>query len=137
MKIGFTCSAFDLLHAGHIIMLEDCKTVCDYLIVGIQSNPNLDRDYKNQPVQSLTERIVQIDAVKYVDEIFIYHTEKDLHKWLNENIHNIDIRILGSDWKNKNYTGYELDIPIYFHERNHNYSSTELIERIKNKFNQT
>lgn len=137
MKIGFTCSAFDLLHAGHIIMLEDCKSVCDYLIVGIQSNPNLDRDYKNQPVQSLTERIVQIDAVKYVDEIFIYDTEKDLHKWLNENIHNIDIRILGSDWKNKNYTGYELDIPIYFHERNHNYSSTELIERIKNKFNQT
>ena len=137
MKIGFTCSAFDLLHAGHIIMLEDCKSVCDYLIVGIQSNPNLDRDYKNQPVQSLTERILQIDAVKYVDEIFIYHTEKDLHKWLNENIHNIDIRILGSDWKNKKYTGYELDIPIYFHERNHNYSSTELIERIKNKFNQT
>ena len=137
MKIGFTCSAFDLLHAGHIIMLKDCKSVCDYLIVGIQSNPNLDRDYKNQPVQSLTERILQIDAVKYVDEIFIYHTEKDLHKWLNDNIHNIDIRILGSDWKNKNYTGYELDIPIYFHERNHNYSSTELIERIKNKFNQT
>tara|TARA_R100000406_G_scaffold2495_1_gene2094 strand:+ start:107 stop:520 length:414 start_codon:yes stop_codon:yes gene_type:complete len=137
MKIGFTCSAFDLLHAGHIIMLEDCKSVCDYLIVGIQSNPNLDRDYKNQPVQSLTERIVQIDAVKYVDEIFIYHTEKDLHNWLNENVHNIDIRILGSDWKNKKYTGHELDIPIYFHERNHNYSSTELIERIKNKFNQT
>lgn len=137
MKIGFTCSAFDLLHAGHIIMLEDCKSVCDYLIVGIQSNPNLDRDYKNQPIQSLNERIVQIDAVKYVDEIFIYHTEKDLHKWLNENIHNIDIRILGSDWKNKKYTGHELDIPIYFHERNHNYSSTELIERIKNKFNQT
>ena len=137
MKIGFTCSAFDLLHAGHIIMLEDCKSVCDYLIVGIQSNPNLDRDYKNQPVQSLTERIVQIEAVKYVDEIFIYHTEKDLHNWLNENVHNIDIRILGSDWKNKKYTGHELDIPIYFHERNHNYSSTELIERIKNKFNQT
>ena len=137
MKIGFTCSAFDLLHAGHIIMLEDCKSVCDYLIVGIQSNPNLDRDYKNQPVQSLTERIVQIEAVKYVDEIFIYHTEKDLHNWLNENVHNINIRILGSDWKNKKYTGNELDIPIYFHERNHNYSSTELIERIKNKFNQT
>ena len=137
MKIGFTCSAFDLLHAGHIIMLEDCKSVCDYLIVGIQSNPKLDRDYKNQPVQSLTERIVQIDAVKYVDEIFIYHTEKDLHNWLNENVHNIDIRILGSDWKNKKYTGHDLDIPIYFHERNHNYSSTELIERIKNQFNQT
>ena len=137
MKIGFTCSAFDLLHAGHIIMLEDCKSVCDYLIVGIQSNPKLDRDYKNQPVQSLTERIVQIDAVKYVDEIFIYHTEEDLHNWLNENVHNIDIRILGSDWKNKKYTGHELNIPIYFHERNHNYSSTELIERIKNQFNQT
>lgn len=135
MKIGFTCSAFDLLHAGHIIMLKDCKSVCDYLVVGIQSNPNLDRGYKNEPVQSLIERTIQIEAVKYVDELFVYDTEEDLNEWLKLNKHNIDIRILGSDWKGKNYTGKDLDIPIYFHERNHDYSSSELIERIKNKFN--
>jgi glycerol-3-phosphate cytidylyltransferase len=124
MKKGFTCSCFDLLHAGHILMLKDAKEQCDYLIVGLQTDPTLDRPEKNKPIQSFKERKIQLEAVKYVDEIFIYETEEDLYKKLLEI--SPDIRILGSDYIDKPFTGDDLDIPIYFHERKHNYSSTNL-----------
>ena len=128
--IGFTCSCFDLLHAGHILMLEDAKSRCDKLIVGLQSDPTLDRPEKNKPIQSLEERRIQLEAVKYVDEIFIYDTEKDLYKKILEI--NPDVRILGSDYDipDKRFTGDDLDIPIHFHERKHNYSSTNLRSKI-------
>ena len=124
MKKGFTCSCFDLLHAGHILMLKDSKEQCDYLIVGLQTDPTLDRPEKNQPIQSLDERYLQLEAVKYIDEIFIYETEEDLYKKLLEI--KPDIRILGSDYIDKPFTGDDLNIPIYFHKRKHNYSSTNL-----------
>jgi glycerol-3-phosphate cytidylyltransferase len=76
--IGFTCSTFDLLHAGHILMLAESKQICDYLIVGLQIDPSIDREAKNKPVQSIVERYVQLKAVKFVDEIIVYQTEKDL-----------------------------------------------------------
>ena len=123
-KIGFTCSCFDLLHAGHILMLKDSKDQCDYLIVGLQTDPTIDRPEKNKPIQSFEERKIQLEAVKYVDEIFIYETEEDLYKKLLEI--SPDVRILGSDYIDKPFTGDDLDIPIYFHERKHNYSSTNL-----------
>ena len=78
MKIGFTCSTFDLLHAGHIVMLEESKKHCDYLIVGLQTDPSIDRPKKNKPIQSIVERYLQLKAVKYIDEIIVYATEKDL-----------------------------------------------------------
>ncbi|MAV92824.1 MAG: glycerol-3-phosphate cytidylyltransferase [Candidatus Marinimicrobia bacterium] len=124
-KIGFTCSCFDLLHAGHILMLKDAKKQCDYLIVGLQTDPTLDRpNEKNKPIQSLKERKIQLEAVKYIDKIIIYSTERDLYNLLLKL--KPDIRILGDDYKNKKFTGYDLNIKIYYHSRNHNYSSTNL-----------
>ena len=126
--IGFTCSCFDLLHAGHLIMLKDAKSKCDKLIVGLQTDPTIDRKDKNKPIQSLEERKIQLEAVKYIDEIFIYDTEEDLYKKLLEI--NPDVRILGSDYIDKSFTGDDLDIPIYYHERKHNYSTTNLRGKI-------
>ena len=125
--IGFTCSSFDLLHAGHILMLQDSKTRCDKLIVGLQTDPT-DRPEKNSPIQSLEERRIQLEAVKYVDEIFTYDTEEDLYKKLLDI--KPDVRILGSDYIGKSFTGDDLDIKIYYHDRSHNYSSTNLRQRI-------
>ena len=126
--VGFTCSAFDLLHTGHVLMLKDAKKHCDFLIVGLHSNPKLDRPNKNAPIQSLNERKIQLKAVKYIDEILIYDTESDLYKILKKI--KPDLRILGSDYKNKDFTGKDLNIPIYFHERNHDFSSSKLREKI-------
>ena len=124
MVKGFTCSCFDLLHAGHILMLEDAKSQCDKLIVGLQTDPTIDRPEKNQPIQSFEERYIQLQAVKYIDEIFVYDTEEDLYKKIL--YFNPDVRILGSDYIDKPFTGDDLNIPIYFHDRKHNYSSTNL-----------
>ena len=132
-KIGFTCSCFDLLHAGHILMLKDAKEQCDYLIVGLQTDPTIDRPEKNKPIQSFEERKIQLEAVKYIDEIFVYETEEDLYKKLLDI--KPDVRILGSDYDipDKRFTGDDLNIPIYFHERKHNYSSTNLRGKIVSK----
>ena len=127
--VGFTCSCFDLLHAGHILMLRDAKRHCDELIVGLQTDPTIDRPEKNKPIQSLEERLIQLEAVRYVDEIFTYDTEEELYKKLL--FINPDVRILGSDYKGKSFTGDDLDIEIHYHERNHNYSTTNLREKIE------
>ena len=141
-KIGITFSTFDLIHPGHILMLQDCKTVCDYLIVGVQSDPTIDRkntsdEYskisgksKNSPIQTLEERLIMVKSIKFVDEVFVYDTEKDLLRWLNEN--SWDIRILGSDWEGKKFTGHNIKGEIYFHKRDHEWSSTAFRERLKN-----
>jgi|TARA_Y100000004_G_scaffold72334_1_gene81269 glycerol-3-phosphate cytidylyltransferase len=130
--IGFTCSCFDLLHAGHILMLKDAKEQCDKLIVGLQTDPTIDRPEKNKPIQSYEERLIQLEAVKYVDEIIKYETEEELYQLLK--LLRPDVRILGSDYEDGRYfTGMELNIPIYFHKRNHNYSSSGLRNNIKNQ----
>ena len=129
MKIGFTCSCFDLLHAGHILMLKDAKEQCDKLIVGLQTDPSIDRPLtKNKPIQSLKERKIQLEAVRYVDDIFVYETESDLIDLLK--LVKPDVRILGSDYKDKSFTGDDLNIPIYYHERDHDYSSSDLRKKI-------
>ena len=130
MKTGFTCGAFDLLHAGHIMMLEEAKTFCDYLIVGLHTDPSVDRPEKNKPIQSLNERLIQLRAVKYVDLVLIYDTEIDLLNLLKAI--EPDIRIIGYDYKDKNFTGDDLGIELKFNSRNHNFSSSELRDRIKN-----
>ena len=132
-KVGFTCSTFDLLHAGHIQMLREAKEQCDYLIVGIQTDPTIDRPkLKNSPVQTLVERYAQIKAVSYVDEIIPYQYEKDL--WDILKAFQIDIRIVGADHKNTNFSGLDicknLGIEVYYNHRNHDFSSTELRKRI-------
>jgi glycerol-3-phosphate cytidylyltransferase len=103
MKIGFTASTFDLLHAGHISMLREAKTVCDYLICGLQVDPSVDRSNKNSPVQSLVERWTQLQGVKYVDEIIPYQTEQDLEDILQ--MFHFDVRILGEEYKRDTFTG--------------------------------
>jgi len=127
-KIGFTCSCFDFLHAGHSIMLEDAKRNCDILVVGLQTDPTIDRDTKNKPIQSYTERLIMLKSIRYVDYVVKYTTEDDLINILK--YMKPDVRILGSDWIGHNYTGVELDIPIYFHERAHDYSSSNLRKKI-------
>ena len=132
MKVGFTCSTFDLLHAGHIQMLRDAKSVCDYLIVGLQTDPTIDRQEKNKPIQSIVERYVQLQAVKYVDEIITYSTEKDLEDILS--MYQIDIRIMGEEYRDKNFTGKDIcqkrGIQFYFNKRDHRFSSTDLRSRV-------
>ena len=125
-SIGFTCSCFDLLHAGHILMLKDAKEQCDYLIVGLQTDPTLDRPEKNKPIQSLKERKIQLEAVKYIDEILIYETENDLQKMLFDLDPNI--RILGSDWKGKDVIGREFSDKLVFFNRVGDYSTTNILE---------
>ena len=129
-RIGFTCSCFDLLHAGHILMLKDAKAQCDKLIVGLQTDPTLDRPEKNKPIQSFEERKIQLEAVKYVDEVIIYETENDLYELLYKLMPNV--RILGTDYEYKYFTGIDLHIPIYFHKRDHDYSTSSLREKITN-----
>ena len=133
MRIGFTCSTFDLLHAGHIQMLRDAKEQCEYLICGLQVDPSIDRPDKNSPVQTIVERYTQLNAVRYVDEIIPYQTEKDLEDILN--MLHIDVRILGEEYKNKTFTGRAIcakrGIELFFNKREHRFSSSDLRDRVK------
>ena len=135
MKIGFTCSTFDLLHAGHVQMLREAKTQCDYLLVGLQVDPSADRKQKAVPVQTLVERYTQLKAVRYVDEIIPYVTEKDLEDILS--MYQIDVRVLGDEYRDGEFTGSaictERDIKIYFNKRDHRFSSRDLRNRVCNK----
>ncbi len=133
MKVGFTCSTFDLVHAGHIIMLKEAKAQCDYLIVGLQTDPTIDRPLeKNKPVQSIFERYVQLQACKYVDEIVVYATEKDLVDILLS--YPINVRILGEEYEHRGFTGRQecitKGIKFYFNKREHTFSTTELRQRV-------
>jgi len=130
--VGFTCSTFDLLHAGHILMLAECKNICDYLIVGVQSDPTIDRpETKNKPVQSVVERYVQLSAVKFIDQIIVYDTEKDLEDLLM--FLPIGVRIIGEEYKDKEFTGKQIceerGIKIWYNSRSHRFSSSELRQR--------
>lgn len=132
-KIGFTCSTFDLLHAGHITMLKEAKSKCGYLICGLQTDPTIDRpNSKNKPVQTLVERWIQLEAVKYVDEIVVYQTEKDLEDLFLTLT--MDVRIVGEEYRNTNFTGKDIceqrGIELYYNKREHSFSTTELRERI-------
>ena len=136
-NIGFTCSTFDLLHAGHITMLEEAKHHCDYLIVGLQNDPTLDRPEKNSPVQSIVERQIQLAAVKYVDEIVVYNTEQDLIDLLLTLP--IDVRVLGDEYKGRDFTGKDIakqrGSKIVYNGRDHSFSSTSLRKRVAKETN--
>ena len=130
--IGFTCSTFDLLHAGHVVMLEEAKRQCDYLIVGLQTDPTLDRDNKNAPIQSIVERQIQLSAIKYVDEIVIYNTEADLEDLLLTLP--INIKVMGEEYRGKDFTGKQIcknrGIKSIYNGRDHSFSSTSLRKRV-------
>lgn len=129
MKIGFTCSTFDLFHAGHLLMLEEAKKQCDYLIVGLQTDPTIDRPTeKNKPVQTVFERFIQVEACKYVDKVIPYATEKELVDILLS--YPIDVRILGEEYMEKDFTGMDIPMEFYFNKRRHSFSTTELRQRV-------
>ena len=126
--MGFTCGSFDLLHAGHVLMLEQCKHNCDFLMVGLQTDPTIDRTEKQKPIQTVYERFIQLRAVKHVDEIVVYETENDLVNILLSVMP--DIRFLGEDHETKDYTGKGIKgVQIKFNTRQNGYSSTSLRER--------
>ena len=132
MRVGLTASTFDLLHAGHVAMLREAKTQCDWLIAALQVDPTLDRKTKNAPIQSIVERQAQLAAVKYVDEVIIYCTESDLLDIIN--MYDIDVRILGEEYRLKDFTGKDecrnRGIELYFNKRDHRFSSSDLRERV-------
>ena len=133
MKIGFNCSSFDLLHAGHVTMLKMEKQLCDYLIVALQVDPTIDRPgVKNKPSQSVYERYVQLQACKYVDEILVYSTEADLLNLIQTQT--MHIRFLSEEYLNRDFTGkqYCMDngIELFYHKRQHTYSTTDLRNRV-------
>lgn len=136
-KIGFTCSTFDLLHAGHIAMLREAKSQCDYLICGLQTDPTIDRpEEKNPPVQSLVERYTQLAGVTYVDEIIPYQTEQDLMDILS--MYPINIRIQGEEYRDKYLTGREIcrkrGIELYYNKREHRFSTSDLRLRVCDEY---
>ncbi len=133
MKKGITFGAFDLCHAGHVLMFKEAKEHCDYLVVGLQKDPShTSADYrgkkKNSPILSLEERLIILQANRYIDEIIPYETEEDLYEILLKV--KPDIRIIGADWKGKKFTGYDLPMEIHYNSRDHKYSTSELRERV-------
>ena len=138
IKTGITFSTFDLLHTGHIAMLAEAKSVCDYLVCGLHVDPQVERPNKNQPIQSVVERYIQLSSVQYVDEVIPYNLEKDLHDILL--IYPIDVRIIGADYKDTEFSGKDIclakGIDIYYNKRSHNFSSTELRKRIQQAENE-
>jgi len=133
MRVGITFSTFDLLHAGHVGMLREAKANCDYLIVGLQSDPTIDRpDTKNKPIQTMVERYTQLNALKFVDEIVPYQTEVDVIDILS--LFQLDVRFLGVEYKEKDFTGRDVckarDIELYFNKRDHRFSTTDLRKRV-------
>ena len=134
MKVGITFGAFDLFHAGHIKMLEEAKSRCDFLIVGLQLDPSIDRPKKNKPTQTIVERYVQVRSCKYIDEIIPYKTEQDLIDILSS--FKIDLRIIGEEYQDKGFTGKEYckkkGIEIYYNKREHRFSSSSLRKQVSN-----
>jgi glycerol-3-phosphate cytidylyltransferase len=133
MKVGITFSAFDLFHAGHVKMLEEAKRKCDYLIVGLQLDPSLDRASKNTPAQSIIERYIQLKGSKHIDEIVPYVSEQDIDDILKS--FKIDVRIIGEEYREKNFTGKDYcknkGIEIYYNSRDHRFSSNFLRKQVK------
>jgi len=129
MKIGFVASAFDLLHPGHLALLEEAKNHCEFLVVGLHVDPKLERPNKNKPVETVFERYLRLNACKYVDQIIPYETEADLVNLLS--ILKPDVRFLGSDYSDQeNFTGKELEIKIIYVDRSHTFSSSNLRSRL-------
>tara|TARA_X000000368_G_C22977742_1_gene688407 strand:+ start:143 stop:655 length:513 start_codon:yes stop_codon:yes gene_type:complete len=130
MTKGITAGCFDLLHAGHCMMLEEARSHCDHLTVLLQTDPSIDRpDTKESPTQSLPEREIQLKAIRWVDDVKIYQTEKELVELLT--LLKPDVRIIGADYKDKPFTGDDLPIEVVYNSRDHAFSTTELKQRIR------
>ena len=131
-KVGITASTFDLLHSGHVAMLREAKTTCDYLICCLQNDPSVDRPEKNQPIQNIVERQAQLAAIRYVDEILVYNTEDELRDILS--MYDIDVKIMGEEYRDIDFTGKDIcqkrGIEFYFNKREHRFSTSDLRKRV-------
>jgi glycerol-3-phosphate cytidylyltransferase len=128
MRIGLTAGSFDLIHPGYVRMFKEAREICHYLIVALQDDPTIDRANKLKPVQTWEERKEILESLKYVDEVIRYSTESELVELLKTT--KFDVRILGSDYINKKYTGDFLNKEVYFCRREHDYSLTSLKKKI-------
>ena len=130
---GITFSSFDLFHSGHVAMLKEARSNCDYLMVGLQTDPTIDRPEKNKPIQSVFERYVQLEGCKYIDEIIPYATEQDLIDILLT--YDIHKRFIGEEYRQIDFTGKQLcvdkGIEIYYNKRQHSFSTSGLRKRIE------
>ena len=121
MVVGFTCGTFDLLHAGHVLMLQEASEVCDFLVVGLHIDPSQEREWKNKPIQTIHERFIQLEAIKYVDFVLPYHFEQDMHELLQ--ILRVNVRIVGEEYRSKPLSGEhlheELNIRLHYNNRGH------------------
>lgn len=131
MKRGFIAGSFDLIHPGYIDMFIDCKKVCDFLIIGLHEDPSIERNEKLKPILSVTDRVKILTSIRYIDSVCVYSTEKELINLLKDILP--DVRFLGGDYIGKSYTGFELNIPIHYLNRNHGWSTTKLKQKIYNQ----
>jgi len=135
--VGFTSGYFDIIHPGHILMLKECKRYCDYLLVGVNEYKTKikqpDGRHKNEPIWTPPERLMMVSSCKYVDEAFLYDGEKELYKFLKSNQDNIVVRMVGADHRGVSFTGDDLDINVIFNSRDHDYSTTNIIQQIIEK----
>lgn len=137
-KVGFTAGAFDLCHAGHMLMFKEAREHCDYLIAALQDDPSVTMaDYrgkkKNRPIMPLEERRIILEGNRYIDEIATYRTEEELYELLKKI--KPDVRIIGADWRGKKFTGWDLPIEVYYNSRDHGFSTSELRKRIRESEN--
>lgn len=128
-KVGIVCGAFDVIHPGYIFMFQDAKTVCDKLVVLLQTDPTVDRPEKMKPTQTPEDRELILRSIRYVDDVIYYTTEAELYTILKQDFY--DVRILGTDYINKDFTGKDLNRPIHWHDRSHKYSATKFKTKIK------
>lgn len=134
MKIGFTCGVFDLFHAGHVLMLKECKNHCDYLVIALNTAEAFDEKInpgKNKPVFTIEERKLILSSCKYVDEVLSYSSEEELYQLLKDKKANI--RFLGDDYRGRPITGADLSMEIYYTDRGHGLSTSGYIKKIRHR----
>ena len=132
-RIGIIAGNFDVIHPGYIRMFNDAKqNACDYFIVALHEDPSIERPEKMKPILSLEERTEILLSFEAIDEVIYYQTESDLVEVFKKV--NPHVRILGTDYKSRtDFTGSELDIEIYYHQRNHDWSTTRFKSEITNQ----
>lgn len=131
--IGVVAGNFDVMHPGYIAMFNEMKLQCDYLIVLLHSDPTIERPNKCKPILSVDDRVAILHSLKQIDEVVVYTLESELYSYLADNEHVISVRFLGDDYINKSFTGDDLNIPIYYINRDHGWSTTKFKKQIANE----
>ena len=126
--VGVIAGNFDVIHPGYMYMFDECKKHCDILLLLLHEDPSIERPEKIKPILDLNERNMILSSLKQIDRIITYQIESDLYDILKTE--QIDIRFLGDDYKDKAFTGDDLDIPIHYLDRSHGWSTTKFKKMI-------